>query len=71
MELNVTTLEGKDAGKVSLSDAIFGLDPREDILARMIRYQLANKAMEDLLGKPLAKPGRVKPGRGVVRGAIE
>ncbi|MBA3043232.1 MAG: 50S ribosomal protein L4 [Alphaproteobacteria bacterium] len=43
MELNVTTLEGKDAGKVSLSDAIFGLDPREDILARMIRYQLANK----------------------------
>ncbi|MCM2475613.1 50S ribosomal protein L4 [Rhizobium sp. CG5] len=43
MELNVKTLEGKDAGTVSLSDAIFGLDPREDILARMIRWQLANK----------------------------
>jgi large subunit ribosomal protein L4 len=43
MEFNVTTLEGKDAGKVSLSDAIFGLDPREDILARMVRYQLAKK----------------------------
>ncbi|MGQ3144877.1 MAG: 50S ribosomal protein L4, partial [Rhizobium oryzihabitans] len=28
MELNVKTLEGKDAGKVSLSDEIFGLDPR-------------------------------------------
>ncbi|RYC17560.1 MULTISPECIES: 50S ribosomal protein L4 [Ciceribacter] len=43
MELNVKTLEGKDAGKVSLSDEIFGLEPREDIIARMIRWQLANK----------------------------
>ncbi|THV25480.1 50S ribosomal protein L4 [Peteryoungia ipomoeae] len=43
MELNVKTLEGKDAGKVSLSDEIFGLDPREDLIARMIRYQLAKK----------------------------
>lgn len=43
MELNVKTLEGKDAGKVSLSDAIFGLEPREDIIARVIRWQLAKK----------------------------
>ena len=43
MELNVKTLEGKDAGKVSLSDEIFGLDPRQDILARMVRWQLAKK----------------------------
>ena len=43
MDLTVTTLEGKDAGKVSLSDAIFGLDPREDILARVVRWQLAKK----------------------------
>ncbi|MDK4736740.1 50S ribosomal protein L4 [Rhizobium sp. CNPSo 3490] len=43
MELNVKTLEGKDAGKVSLSDEIFGLEPREDILARVIRWQLAKK----------------------------
>ncbi|MBB4482158.1 50S ribosomal protein L4 [Rhizobium etli] len=43
MELNVKTLEGKDAGKVSLSDDIFGLEPREDILARVIRWQLAKK----------------------------
>ena len=28
MKLNVTTLEGKDAGSIELSDAIFGLDPR-------------------------------------------
>ena len=43
MEFNVKTLEGKDAGQVSLSDEIFGLDPREDILARMVRWQLAKK----------------------------
>lgn len=43
MEFNVKTLEGKDAGKVSLSDAIFGLEPREDIIARVIRWQLAKK----------------------------
>ncbi|EJT07069.1 50S ribosomal protein L4 [Rhizobium sp. CCGE 510] len=43
MEFNVKTLEGKDAGKVSLSDAIFGLEPREDIIARVVRWQLAKK----------------------------
>ena len=43
MDLTVTTLEGKAAGSVSLSDAIFGLEPREDIIARMVRYQLAKK----------------------------
>lgn len=43
MDLNVKTLEGKDAGTVSLSDAIFGLEPRQDILARMVRWQLAKK----------------------------
>ena len=43
MDLNVKTLEGKDAGTVSLSDDIFGLVPREDIIARMIRWQLAKK----------------------------
>jgi large subunit ribosomal protein L4 len=43
MDLKVTTLEGKDAGKVSLSDTVFGLEPRDDILQRMVRWQLARK----------------------------
>jgi large subunit ribosomal protein L4 len=43
MDLKVTTLAGADAGKVALSDAIFGLDPREDILARVVRWQLAKR----------------------------
>lgn len=43
MDMNVTTLEGKSSGKISLSDEIFGLEPRADILQRMIRYQLAKR----------------------------
>ena len=40
MELKVTTLEGKEAGSVQLSDAIFGLEPREDIIQRCVQWQL-------------------------------
>ena len=43
MDLKITTLAGNDAGKVKLSDEIFGLDPREDILERVVRWQLAKK----------------------------
>src|SRR5215218_6440093 len=39
MELQVTTLEGKASGSVTLDDGIFGLEPRADILHRMVRYQ--------------------------------
>src|SRR6201995_3136300 len=40
MELKVTTLEGKAAGSVNLSDEIFGLEPRADIIARCVQWQL-------------------------------
>ena len=43
MELNVTTLDGKAKGSVNLSDGVFGLEPRQDILQRMVRYQLAKR----------------------------
>lgn len=39
MELQVTTLDGKAGGSVTLKDEIFGLDVRQDILHRMVRYQ--------------------------------
>jgi large subunit ribosomal protein L4 len=39
MKANVTTLEAKKAGEIELSDAIFGLEPRSDILHRMVRWQ--------------------------------
>jgi large subunit ribosomal protein L4 len=43
MEFEVTTLDGKSAGKVTVSDAVFGLEPRADILHRMVRWQLAKR----------------------------
>ncbi|MFD0987076.1 50S ribosomal protein L4 [Methyloligella solikamskensis] len=43
MQADVTTLDAKKAGKVDLSDEVFGLEPREDILHRMVRYQLAKR----------------------------
>jgi len=43
MELKVTTLEGKAAGSVTLPDAIFGLDPRSDLIQRCVVWQLAKR----------------------------
>ena len=39
MQANVTTLDAGAAGSVELDDTIFGLEPRQDILHRMVRYQ--------------------------------
>jgi large subunit ribosomal protein L4 len=43
MEMKVTTLEGKAAGSVTLNDAIFGLDPRKDLIQRCVVWQLAKR----------------------------
>jgi large subunit ribosomal protein L4 len=43
MEIKVTTLDGEAAGSVELSDAIFGLAPRSDILQRCVVWQLAKR----------------------------
>ena len=40
MELTVKTLEGKEAGSVQLTDAIFGLEPRQDLIQRCVQWQL-------------------------------
>jgi len=43
MQISVKSLLGQDAGEVALSDEIFGLDPRADILQRCVRWQLAKR----------------------------
>lgn len=43
MKVSVTTLEATSAGEVELKDEIFGLEPRADILHRMVRYQLLKR----------------------------
>ena len=43
MDHKVTTLDGKESGTVDLPESIFGLEPRADILQRMVRYQLSKR----------------------------
>jgi len=43
MDLKVTTLDGNDAGSVSLNKEIFGLEPRQDLIQRYIVWQLAKR----------------------------
>ena len=41
MKLDVIKLDAANAGEVELNDAIFGLEPRADILHRVVRWQRA------------------------------
>jgi large subunit ribosomal protein L4 len=43
MKIDITTLNGGQAGSVELNDTIFGLEPRPDILQRCVRWQLAKR----------------------------
>src|SRR5271167_5044709 len=65
MELKVTSLDGKASGSVTVSDAIFGLEPRSDLIHRCVVWQLAkrqrgthevkNRADIDRTGKKMYK----------------
>ena len=44
MKADAIKLDGKSAGSIDLNDAIFGLEPRADILHRVVRWQ-RNSAM--------------------------
>lgn len=39
MKLKVTTLDAGNAGEVTLSEEVFGVTPRADILARVVQWQ--------------------------------
>jgi large subunit ribosomal protein L4 len=43
MQAQVTNLDAGNAGSIELADAIFGLEPRTDILQRMVRWQMAKR----------------------------
>jgi large subunit ribosomal protein L4 len=43
MELRITTLDGEEKGSVSLSETIFGLEPRQDLIQRCVVWQLAKR----------------------------
>ncbi|MEJ2433479.1 MAG: 50S ribosomal protein L4 [Pseudolabrys sp.] len=58
MEMKITTLEGKEAGSVQLSDAIFGLEPRPDILQRCVNWQLSRRQAGTHRTKPRGEINR-------------
>ena len=43
MQLDIINFDGKKVGSVELTDSIFGLDPRADILHRVVTWQRAKQ----------------------------
>ena len=43
MKVSVKTLDNKVAGDVSLADTVFDIEPRADIMARVVNWQLAKR----------------------------
>jgi large subunit ribosomal protein L4 len=43
MKTKVLTFDNTQAGEIELSDAIFGLEPRQDLIQRVIVWQLAKR----------------------------
>ncbi len=43
MKADITTLDASSAGTADLAEPIFGLEPRPDLLHRMVRYQLLKR----------------------------
>jgi large subunit ribosomal protein L4 len=76
MKTDVQTLDAKKAGTVELSDEIFGLEPRADILHRMVTWQLAKRRAgthktkgRSEISRTGAKFGRQKGGGGARHGS--
>jgi len=51
MKADVVTLDGGKAGSVELKDEIFGLEPRGDLLQRMVAYQLNKRRQGTRMAK--------------------
>ncbi len=43
MKIDVKTIDNKAAGNITLADAVFGVAPRSDIVARVVKWQLAKR----------------------------
>ncbi len=43
MKADILSLSAKKTGTVDLNDAVYGLEPRADLLHRMVNYQLAKR----------------------------
>ena len=43
MKVKVQKIDGKASGDIELNDDVFGLEPRADILHRVVTWQLENR----------------------------
>ncbi len=43
MKLEVKTIENRKKGDIELADGVFAITPREDIIARVVKWQLAKR----------------------------
>lgn len=78
MKLNVVNFDNKEVGTIDVADAVFGAPQRNDILARVIHWQLAKrrsgnhktKGISDIRGttkKPFAQKGGGRARQGSLR----
>jgi large subunit ribosomal protein L4 len=78
MQVSVITLDQAEAGSAELPDAIFGAEPRADIMARVVHWQLAKrragthatKSLKDVSGttkKPYRQKGTGNARQGSLR----
>jgi len=71
MQIDIINFDGKKTGTAELSDAIFGLEPRADILHRVVTWQRANarqgthlvKTVSDVAGSSRKAFKQKKTGR--------
>lgn len=65
MQCDVITLANKKTGTIELDDAVFGVDVRQDILARAINWQLAKRRVSTAKTKERSevKASKSKPFR--------
>ncbi|MCA8909067.1 MAG: 50S ribosomal protein L4 [Rhodospirillaceae bacterium] len=80
MKVPVKSLDNQEVGELELNDAIFGLEPRADLLHRMVRWQLAKrragthktKGISEISGstkKPYKQKGTGRARQGSTRSA--
>jgi large subunit ribosomal protein L4 len=78
MKASVVNLENKKVGEVELAEAVFGMDPRSDILSRVVHWQLAKRragthstkeiwAVSGTTKKPWAQKGTGRARQGSLR----
>ena len=43
MKVDVKTIDNSASGKIDLAESVFGIEPRSDIVARVVKWQLAKR----------------------------